>query len=568
MPWWTNGSNFAPGKDDINIKTKYMKKSLLFASALLVSATMSARLVGWGALELGGTTTSAGTTIIRQALSNQNGEAFIIGQGGSVGDAPTLTMFGHEFGTCPFEENMSQSNNNLIIAKTDKDFKPLWMSVSKRGNFDNTSAGLPTDDGGLIMVVSGRHADKNKLGDNIVMQLTSTNGTDLVWEEPYNASVAKKYGAIIRYNAAGEPSLLAKIYTADAATVNMTLCDLQTDGTYYYLLAVLNPGLVIGNDTIKSEVLDKQGKVLGSMAVIKFDKDFKMLSYTKTGGVQVNSSSASLTCAGNKLYLATSVVKADAGSNVTLGKQSVAAATTNSAMLAVLSTDLECEKMMLIEGTNENSKNSFSLNSMAVIGNNAYLSGFFMGGIKTDAGVLANTGTNNAFVLKVDVAAGKCTKGVQTGTNAGIATAQQILTRGDSIYQYYCDWGQPMGSARIFLQAYDTDLNMGATYPLVKSSAMETTFGASIAGNNLIYAFRTRGTVSFVADDTESFTSANNSYKGLVAMQTLFRQPSTPAGDSTSAIENSRPKTQKVILNGQLYIRRGDRLFNALGQML
>ena len=568
MPWWTNGSNFAPGKDDINIKTKYMKKSLLFASALLVSATMSARLVGWGALELGGTTTSAGTTIIRQALSNQNGEAFIIGQGGSVGDAPTLTMFGHEFGTCPFEENMSQSNNNLIIAKTDKDFKPLWMSVSKRGNFDNTSAGLPTDDGGLIMVVSGRHADKNKLGDNIVMQLTSTNGTDLVWEEPYNASVAKKYGAIIRYNAAGEPSLLAKIYTADAATVNMTLCDLQTDGTYYYLLAVLDPGLVIGNDTIKSEVLDKQGKVLGSMAVIKFDKDFQMLSYTKTGGVQVNSSSASLTCAGNKLYLATSVVKADAGSNVTLGKQSMAAATTNSAVLAVLSTDLECEKMMLIEGTNENSKNSFSLNSMAVIGNNAYLSGFFMGGIKTDAGVLANTGTNNAFVLKVDVAAGKCTKGVQTGTNAGIATAQQILTRGDSIYQYYCDWGQPMGSARIFLQAYDTDLNMGATYPLVKSSAMETTFGASIAGNNLIYAFRTRGTVSFVADDTESFTSANNSYKGLVAMQTLFRQPSTPTGDSTSALENSRPKTQKVIINGQLYIRRGDRLFNALGQML
>lgn len=568
MLWWANGSNFASGKDDINIKTKYMKKSLLFASALLVSATMSARLVGWEALELGGTTTSAGTTIIRQALSNQNGEAFIIGLGGSVGDAPTLTMFGHEFGTCPFEENMSQSNNNLIIAKTDKDFKPLWISVSKRGNFDNTSAGLPTDDGGLIMVVSGRHADKNKLGDNIVMRLTSTNGTDLVWEEPYNASVAKKYGAIIRYNAAGEPSLLAKIYTADAATVNMTLCDLQTDGTYYYLLAVLDPGLVIGNDTIKSEVLDKQGKVLGSMAVIKFDKDFQMLSYTKTGGVQVNSSSASLTCAGNKLYLATSVVKADAGSNVTLGKQSVAAATTNSAMLAVLSTDLECEKMMLIEGTNENSKNSFSLNSMAVIGNNAYLSGFFMGGIKTDAGVLANTGTNNAFVLKVDVAAGKCTKGVQTGTNAGIATAQQILTRGDSIYQYYCDWGQPMGSARIFLQAYDTDLNMGATYPLVKSSAMETTFGASIAGNNLIYAFRTRGTVSFVADDTESFTSANNSYKGLVAMQTLFRQPSTPTGDSTSALENSRPKTQKVIINGQLYIRRGDRLFNALGQML
>lgn len=545
-----------------------MRKSLLFASALLASATMSAQLVGWTALEYGGTTVSSGNTTIRQALSNQDGEVFIIGQGSSVGDAPTLTLFGQEFATCPFTANMSQSNTNFIIAKTDKDFNPLWTSVSNRGNFDNTYTGLTTDDGGLLLVVSGKHADQNRLGDNKVMQFTGTNGTGLSWEETYNAAVSKKYGAIIRYSAAGEPTLLAKLYTSDAASTSMTFCDLKTDGTNYYLLAVLNPGLVIGNDTIKSEVLDAEGKVLGSLVIVKFDKDFKMLSYIKTGGVTVSSSSASLTCANNKLYLATSVAKANAGDNVTLGTQSVAMTPTNSALFAVLSTDLQCEKLTLIEGTNENSKNTFSLNSMEVVGDNAYLSGFFMGGIKTDAGQLTNTGTNNAFLLQLDIAAGKCTKGVQLGTSAGIATAQCLLTRGDSLYQYYYDWGQPVGQARIFLQAYDTDLNMGATYPLIKASAMEAIFGASIAGNNLVYTFRTRATLSFVADDSQSFTSANGQFKGLVAMQTLF--PKSTATENTPLIEaqDNSTKAQKVIVNGQLYIRRGEQWFNALGQML
>ena len=243
-------------------------------------------------------------------------------------------------------------------------------------------------------------------------------------------------------------------------------------------------------------------------------------------------------------------------------------ATTNSALFAVLSSDLQCEKLTLIEGTNENGKNSLSLNSMAVVGDNAYLSGFFMGGIKTDAGQLTNTGTNNAFLLQLDIAAGKCVKGVQIGTNAGIATAQCLLTRGDSLYQYYYDWGQPIGQARIFLQAYDTDLNMGATYPLIKASAMEAIFGASIAGNNLVYTFRTKATLSFVADDSQSFTSANKQFKGLVAMQTLFSKSTTPTGNATSTIENNDPKAQKVIVNGQLYIRRGEQLFNVLGQML
>ena len=109
---------------------------------------------------------------------------------------------------------------------------------------------------------------------------------------------------------------------------------------------------------------------------------------------------------------------------------------------------------------------------------------------------------------------------------------------------------------------------MGATYPLIKSSAMEAIFGASIAGNNLVYTFRTQGTLSFVADDSQSFTSANGKYKGLVAMQTLFAKSTATENTPLIEAQDNSTKAQKVIVNGQLYIRRGEQWFNALGQML
>lgn len=54
----------------------------------------------------------------------------------------------------------------------------------------------------------------------------------------------------------------------------------------------------------------------------------------------------------------------------------------------------------------------------------------------------------------------------------------------------------------------------------------------------------------------------------LVAMQALFPKSTTPTDAETPAMQQDRQKTQKVIIDGQLYIRRGEQLFNALGQML
>lgn len=540
---------------------------IFFFAALAMSASMSAQLVGWTALDCGGTT-SSGTTLIRHAVGNDSGEVFLMGQGGSVGDAPTLTIFGQTLAPCPMNPVMSQTNNNLVIAKVDDTFQPVWVSVSNRGAFDDSYVGLPTNDGGLIVAVISKHTNKNQFGDNKVMQLVGTDSTLVSMEEPYVEGESKKYGAIIRYSATGVPTLMAKIYPADGeqqeGTSNVfSFCNLLSDGKYYYLLTTLNPGVVIGKDTIKSNV-EANG---GSMAIIKLNENFEVQGYAKTEGVKVNSTSANLVYANGKLYM-TSTIGADEGKTLSMGKQSLTMVGANSALLAVVSTDMECEKLVLIEGSRENNKNNFSVNNSAVLGENAYISGFFMGGIKTDAGMLTNTGTNNAFILKVDLATGKCVKGDQIGSTAGIATSQKLLTRGDSLYLFYYDWGVTAGNPRINLQAYDTDLNKGTVYPLICSSQMETTFDATIVGNALAYTFRTRSTISFAADQEQTFT-ANGHFTGLAAMQTLFGKPQTPTEnvDASEAIDSGK-KTHKVIINGQLYIRRGEQLFNALGQML
>lgn len=534
-------------------------RKIFFFAALAMSASMSAQVIGWTALDYGGTTTSSGTTNIRHTLGNDSGEVFLLGQGSSVGDAPTLTMFGQAWEVCPFTPDQSKTNNNIVITKVDKDFKPLWVSVSNRGAFDDSYVGLPTSDGGLIVAVISKHIDKNQLGDNKVMQLTGSNGTSVSREEPYVEGESKKYGTIVRYSATGEPSIQAKFYPVDGS---FSFCNLLSDGTYYYLLVALNPGLVIGKDTIKSDLADNEG----SMAIIKLNENFEVQGYVKTGGIKVSSTTANLVYANGKLYMVTSVSAAE-GKTLSMGKQSLTMVGTNSALLAVVSTDMECEKLILVEGSRENNKNSVSVNNSAVLGNNAYISGFFMGGFKTDAGILTNTGTNNAFVLKVDLTTGKCMKGEQIGSSAGIATSQKLLTRGDSLYLYYYDWGVAAGNPRINLQAYDEDLNKGAVYPLICSSQMEAAFDATIVGNALAYTFRTRSTISFAADEEQTFTASGH-FTGLAAMQTLFGKPSTPTDnvETSGAINNK--KTQKVIINGQLYIRRGEQWFNALGQML
>ena len=80
----------------------------------------------------------------------------------------------------------------------------------------------------------------------------------------------------------------------------------------------------------------------------------------------------------------------------------------------------------------------------------------------------------------------------------------------------------------------------------------------------LAYATRTRESISFSVAPEEKYTAQDHAFRGVLAVQQLFENPEQ-AIDNTFA---PAQKAEKFIRNGQLYIRRGEHIFNALGQQL
>lgn len=62
-----------------------MKKIFLFTSALLVSATMMAQLVGWSAVEMNNETLD-GSASVEHVYTNEQNDIFFIGNAGSNGE--------------------------------------------------------------------------------------------------------------------------------------------------------------------------------------------------------------------------------------------------------------------------------------------------------------------------------------------------------------------------------------------------------------------------------------------------------------------------------------------------
>lgn len=168
---------------------------------------------------------------------------------------------------------------------------------------------------------------------------------------------------------------------------------------------------------------------------------------------------------------------------------------------------------------------------------------------------------NSAFLLNVDLTTGKLAKATKL-QSTGITSGSSLLAHGDSLYLYAYDWAS---DRRVALYGYDYQLNAGDTIAWVNAGGKEVTNSAVLTKSGKVaFSFRTNGTVSFSADDTQTYEAQDNAFRGVLAVQQLFENPEQ-AIDNTSA---PAQKAEKFIRNGQLYIRRGEHIFNALGQQL
>lgn len=540
-----------------------MKKIFLFTSALLVSATMMAQLVGWSAVEMNNET-AAGTSTVNRLYTNGQGDVFFLGNSASNGEKPTTTFSGITLDAAPYRVNKAQTNTNIVFGKlSGKDASTLWFGASDRGAFTDYIA-LPVADGKLLMALTAYHTDSNHLADNQVMGFnmqmadgTTANGAIEAEYAPLpgtKSPMPVRFGSIVEVSDNGF-RFLKDFYQVEGKNTGFTFVDMATDGTNVYVLTQLAPGIVVGKDTVKANV------AAGSIAVLKFDDKWKLAGTIISDGL-AGKTTGVLKYADGKLYYAGNLATTK-DKSFSWGGQTVKAANTgNSVVLATLSTDLQCESLALVDAHKYNGKGgSFTVYDEVVNGTNAYLTGFYSGGIAIAENDTMTATTNSAFLLNVDLTTGKLAKATRL-QSTGITSGSTLLAHGDSLYLYAYDWGS---DRRVALYGYDYQLNSGDTIALVNAAGQETTNSAVLTKSGKVaYSFRTKGNISFPADDTQSYEAKDKMFRGVLAVQQLFENPEQAIDNTFAPVQ----KAEKFIRNGQLYIRRGEHIFNALGQQL
>ncbi len=544
-----------------------MKKFSFFASALLFSASMVAQLT-WAPLEfqndiIKSNSKACGRSDMDKVLVTADGDVFLLAHSASMGVRPTVT-FGvnstDSFLVEPFAENQSQTNTNMVFVKTDKSLKAKWVGTTDRGYFYSDYGAVLTAEGGVVVAVKARHSEKNRIGDNKVMEFLGTNDTKAEFVEPYTTDTW--YGAIVEYDAQGVPTIRQKFYQMEGQTDGFIFNNMVTDGSNYYVLSVLKPGLVIGEDTITTGVASSKD---GSTAVLKFDKDFAYVGCVVTDSVPFWSSSlCDLQYVDGKIYvfgqLSTTNSAKDTlvGKSLCFGDKKLVVPENNSVLCATLSTDLQCEHLSVVKGVKDGKSCDPKVYHSVIVGNYAYIAGTIKGGLETSAGVFmgVNATAYHAYAIKVDMTSGECTHAVGVESEK-ISANPSILFSHDSIYMYYYDWTDN----KIYLQSYDQNLNKGTQHLLVSYKSLTSTTPAVFCGNDLIYSFSERYTCTFAADTTQTYTTQNELYTAMTAVQQLFEE----ASGVEEVRDSNKTRAVKFVKDGQVYIRKGDKVYNILG---
>lgn len=543
-----------------------MKKIFLFTSALLVSATMMAQLVGWSAVELSNET-AAGTSTVNRLYTNGQGDVFFLGNSASNGKKPTISFDGITLDAAPYRVVMSRTNTNIVFGKlSGKDASTQWFGASDRGAFTSYVA-TPTADGKFVMAVTANHTDSNYLADDQVMgfnmQMTGGATASGSLEAEYAPIVSGKSTKLVQFGSIVEVSDKGFAFVQDfdqmtGQNAGFTFADIVTDGTNFYVLTILKPGIVVGEkDTIKANV------AAGSAAILKFNDKWQLVGSIVSAGIADNSTMQVLKYTDGKLYYACTL-KGTADKQFVLGDKSVTTTANSGLAVATLSTDLQCESLAWTAETSAVAglkTGNISVYDGYFQGTDAYLTGFFMGGILVGENDTLTASVNSAFLLNVDLTTGKLAKATKL-QSTGITSGSSLLAYGDSLYLYAYDWAS---DRRVALYGYDYQLNAGDTIAWVNAGGKEVTNSAVLTKSGKVaFSFRTNGTVSFSADDTQTYEAQDNAFRGVLAVQQLFENPEQ-AIDNTFA---PAQKAEKFIRNGQLYIRRGEHIFNALGQQL
>ena len=519
-----------------------MKKIFFFAALVFSASMMAQESINWfSAIESNATkdgTAAVGNNSLSSISAYENGSVVVAGTFASCQETPaTATFMGEEFVGAPFTVDQNNSNKNVLVSKINKDGEVQWLLHSNRGNGD--AVAIATADGGALVFATVGHTDSDVQGDHKNLQLL--NGEkELVAATHDFVNKNFQFGELIKVATDGESASIVGELLNQGTSNDFTALNWATDGTNYYLLVIVKKEVKFDETTLTP--FDG-----GSLAVLKFDQDGKLLGNVLTDEMALTSTTSAIDCSADKVCVGT-IATID-------GLQSILLKTYNAA-------DLTLAREDTIEGAVVNTKNLVQLKSLLVTEDAIFAAGAVNGGIKIGEDTLKNANNKlHGFVAKLDLASGETVKAYEHSTvAANIGAITDLFEQNGALYAFGYEMQVKDGNG-IYLVELDKNLAAQDTIGLFKTSGTETTWDAVNADGNVVLAANTAKNLDlkFAADESKSVKTSTMSR--ILASVTL-KAPKPTAVDS---IQNSDVRSQKVVRNGQLLIIRDGKTFNALG---
>lgn len=560
------------------VRTKYksktnMRKKLLFLSLLTATTLMAAdATLQWHSSLLPPADNKC-QAIGYDIHTNDEGNAFLLANYGSINttDETTFlnqTLTGAEYGIG------NSYNPNMVFTKVDSLGNPLWMIHSFEGYFAGGTY-CPTHDGGAVLAIKFRLTEKNKQPNATAPYMTLVDAAGITYSlSATYQNVNFHRIVLVRMDAQGIITQVTPVWTSQAVpaqgdkpaydVADITAVMEDEDGNLYFQGGQAMD-IALGTDTIRARNNpDWDGNSFSEHCnsfIIKTDAQFRHLAHTTTSNTLLYDRFM-LSAYHNGTIIVAGHAKADSlGGTLQWGEQQIPVRD-RCIVIARLNSDLTCTHLNALQQVRLSSLGGmFKQLAWSPDSTRLYMSGSIIGGLVLNGDTLRGGSDeqgkiNDGLLLQVDA-------NTATVTNAALQHGKLLnINIGTISYNdTLCVLNYSFGD--IHLTCYDSRLNSLGTISLAKGGGSSTATGIALYGHNLWLGTRAHGGADFTIGN-QTIKPAPQWYATLSGWRMTGGMLS---GIDTPAI-TTPDKAQKVIIDGNLYIRCGNQLFNALGQQM
>ncbi len=511
-------------------------------------------------------------TNISDVRTNAQGDVFVIANYGSILSTDTSSFLGAKFTGAEYG-NAASYNKNFLFTKCDSMGNMQWMIRSVEGNF-SSGVFAPTSDGGAVMALKFNLTNRNQVKDTTAsyMTLVDANGLKDSLTTQFDSI---NFSHIVLVKVAGDgsiahvtplwtshavaPANLKNRPTSDVADVKNITVDNEGN---IYLVGMHAMDIALGTDTIRARVSaewngDSQNISSNcSSFIIKTDSTFKYLAHLSSTTTAKADCWNLSTCSGEKIYLVGNVRNQTIPTEVTWQLGDVSKTISNHAIaIACMDKSLKVNYVEMAEKNFVNER--LAALSWSNDSSSLYVSGCIRGTMTAEGkSITAGNLSYDAMLLRIATATGKVQNMWALGGKANNIGIGAVTTDNDKVLLL----GYGVTNSTIYLLTFSPELVKQDSTVLAYQKGMPSALGIARHNQTLWMAFRGANNIDYTIGN--EVLNYSTKWYSVFSKWTLDNDAS-----SVTDIFEDNSNSQKVLIDGQLYIRKGDKLYDVLGRI-